>query len=292
MAGSPGTAGELPFSQSQLACWQDQSSWHQPDWPGDNAWDPWPLGSAAQGSARWRLRVDGAQRMNQDPALSAALYKTRMCTHFLMQRCSRQNCKFAHSEAELRAAPDWRKTTMCHFMTDRGYCRYADCHFAHSEAELRMRPEGDVRQGLARTLSPTSELFEVGTTAETDYRTLRESPPLQCVDGECNTGSVGAGEAGAAVASTTSRHSHSRVEAVPLSGRRRLPQPPDPPCLGEGVQPAVIELAVDASSTFAAPAVQPQVARPALTNVLAHFGLPAGEPLQPADALTGTRFSV
>eukprot|EP00443_Scrippsiella_acuminata_P061224 CAMPEP_0115517158 /NCGR_PEP_ID=MMETSP0271-20121206/77166_1 /TAXON_ID=71861 /ORGANISM="Scrippsiella trochoidea, Strain CCMP3099" /LENGTH=78 /DNA_ID=CAMNT_0002947909 /DNA_START=16 /DNA_END=248 /DNA_ORIENTATION=- len=47
------------------------------------------------------------------------------------------SCRFAHGESELRIKPDLTKTTLCHFMTDRGYCKSRDCKFAHDSSEIR-----------------------------------------------------------------------------------------------------------------------------------------------------------
>mmetsp|Transcript_43669 Transcript_43669/g.115179 ORF Transcript_43669/g.115179 Transcript_43669/m.115179 type:complete len:350 (+) Transcript_43669:61-1110(+) len=65
------------------------------------------------------------------------LYKTELCTLFWQGRCFRKRCRFAHGEQELRTKPDFTKTVMCHFLTDRGFCRNRDCKFAHDLSEIR-----------------------------------------------------------------------------------------------------------------------------------------------------------
>merc|ERR1719478_921570 len=49
------------------------------------------------------------------------------------------NCKFAHSESEIRGAPDLSKTQLCvKFMN--GRCFKDTCTYAHGEAELKKPP--------------------------------------------------------------------------------------------------------------------------------------------------------
>jgi len=72
-----------------------------------------------------------------DERYGKVLFKTRMCSYFQAGHCVRRVCRFAHSEEELRHAPDWSKTVLCHFVRDRGYCRMENCKYAHTTTELR-----------------------------------------------------------------------------------------------------------------------------------------------------------
>eukprot|EP00916_Digyalum_oweni_P006265 GHVL01010821.1.p1 GENE.GHVL01010821.1~~GHVL01010821.1.p1 ORF type:complete len:471 (+),score=94.11 GHVL01010821.1:21-1433(+) len=63
--------------------------------------------------------------------------KIKMCLFYQQGQCRRgDQCQFAHSAAELRVAPNLKKTKLC--MTfQMGLCKDSTCHFAHSLAELR-----------------------------------------------------------------------------------------------------------------------------------------------------------
>jgi len=69
-------------------------------------------------------------------------YKTKLCPLNLLSICIKGNsCTFAHSEEELREAPNLIKTKLCGpYM--KGYCKFGDrCCFAHGERELRSTPD-------------------------------------------------------------------------------------------------------------------------------------------------------
>ncbi|CAD7936996.1 unnamed protein product [Amoebophrya sp. A25] len=55
-------------------------------------------------------------------------------------RCSDgKNCLFAHSEAEIRALPDFRKTRLCVAFRNRMWCDDGhNCPFAHNQKEMRL----------------------------------------------------------------------------------------------------------------------------------------------------------
>eukprot|EP00928_Gymnodinium_smaydae_P081539 TRINITY_DN65040_c0_g1_i1.p1 TRINITY_DN65040_c0_g1~~TRINITY_DN65040_c0_g1_i1.p1 ORF type:complete len:326 (-),score=55.01 TRINITY_DN65040_c0_g1_i1:672-1577(-) len=72
--------------------------------------------------------------------------KTRKCRFFGAGSCAKGvECRFAHSDAELRSHPDMRFTKMCPAMISGSTCGNAACTFAHSVAERR-------KAGFARSI--------------------------------------------------------------------------------------------------------------------------------------------
>ncbi|CAE7325375.1 Zfp36 [Symbiodinium natans] len=72
---------------------------------------------------------------------------TRMCKYWQANRCTLgADCKFAHSELQLKSQPDLVGTQLCYQFTRKGVCKNGEaCKFAHGRAELR-RPEKRCRQ--------------------------------------------------------------------------------------------------------------------------------------------------
>jgi hypothetical protein len=68
-------------------------------------------------------------------------YKTKICPYFLQGNCLKGNkCSFAHTNEELRKAPNLQKTKLCHnFML--GKCQKSNCPFAHGDKELKATPD-------------------------------------------------------------------------------------------------------------------------------------------------------
>eukprot|EP00917_Polyrhabdina_sp_WS-2016_P025852 GHVP01055582.1.p1 GENE.GHVP01055582.1~~GHVP01055582.1.p1 ORF type:complete len:138 (+),score=13.63 GHVP01055582.1:68-481(+) len=61
--------------------------------------------------------------------------KTKICPWFHRGICEKgEDCKFAHSEVELRNRPNLERTSMCKNMEN---CRSENCKFAHDASELR-----------------------------------------------------------------------------------------------------------------------------------------------------------
>jgi len=71
--------------------------------------------------------------------VAAQLTKTKICAMFKRGACRDSQCRFAHSQNELRSPPDLTKTSMCRAFA-RGRCRDPTCKFAHGEKELRVTP--------------------------------------------------------------------------------------------------------------------------------------------------------
>jgi len=81
------------------------------------------------------MEADG--KLNQ--LVAAQLQKTKMCAMNQRGICREPNCRFAHSQSELRTAPNLAKTAICRMYTN-GQCRNSMCKFAHGEKELRVTP--------------------------------------------------------------------------------------------------------------------------------------------------------
>eukprot|EP00929_Paragymnodinium_shiwhaense_P022669 TRINITY_DN14422_c0_g1_i1.p1 TRINITY_DN14422_c0_g1~~TRINITY_DN14422_c0_g1_i1.p1 ORF type:complete len:639 (+),score=138.54 TRINITY_DN14422_c0_g1_i1:80-1996(+) len=75
-----------------------------------------------------------------EPSLSP-LYKTRMCQFYLEGLCGKGAlCPYAHGEEDLRASPDFERTSVCPVMLGRGQCTRPGCRYAHKSEELRVAP--------------------------------------------------------------------------------------------------------------------------------------------------------
>jgi len=84
------------------------------------------------------------QQKLRDNAVLLQLTKTKMCAFFQRGRCASKDCRYAHSEDELRPPPNLHKTKMCRaFM--QGNCTDENCVFAHGDGDLR------VTQGIYKT---------------------------------------------------------------------------------------------------------------------------------------------
>lgn len=68
---------------------------------------------------------------------------TRLCKFNAMGRCKRGlDCKFSHTDADLKELPDFSKTRLCEQFMAQGFCRLRDrCKFAHGKEQLRSRTE-------------------------------------------------------------------------------------------------------------------------------------------------------
>ena len=68
---------------------------------------------------------------------------TRMCMYWGSNRCRMgDDCNFAHSDSELRQAPDLVATKLCYQFSNKGQCsKGAACTFAHGKKELREAPK-------------------------------------------------------------------------------------------------------------------------------------------------------
>jgi len=92
---------------------------------------------------RQEMRGPSTRRFPQEARESEApevspLYKTRLCNFFVQGCCKEGNhCTFAHGEHDLRASPDFERTSVCPSMLRDGHCDRPDCRYAHAKEELR-----------------------------------------------------------------------------------------------------------------------------------------------------------
>jgi len=106
---------------------------------------PWAMGSEGNGErgvGAAVLRQPAEQTAAGDPftgAGRATLRKSRMCTFFASQKCTRgESCAFAHSAEEVQPQPDWYRTKLCRSFMQTGLCTNGeDCHYAHGVDNLR-----------------------------------------------------------------------------------------------------------------------------------------------------------
>eukprot|EP01056_Protomagalhaensia_sp_Gyna25_P005910 Protomagalhaensia_sp_Gyna_25__5909@NODE_89_length_5350_cov_55_762003_g69_i0_p2_GENE_NODE_89_length_5350_cov_55_762003_g69_i0NODE_89_length_5350_cov_55_762003_g69_i0_p2_ORF_typecomplete_len330_score24_15zfCCCH/PF00642_24/4_5e08zfCCCH/PF00642_24/0_012zfCCCH/PF00642_24/7_4e05zfCCCH_3/PF15663_5/2_9e11zfCCCH_3/PF15663_5/0_012Torus/PF16131_5/3_2e05Torus/PF16131_5/1_4e02Torus/PF16131_5/0_32zf_CCCH_4/PF18345_1/0_0002zf_CCCH_4/PF18345_1/11zf_CCCH_4/PF18345_1/1_4e02zf_CCCH_4/PF18345_1/12zfCCCH_4/PF18044_1 len=68
------------------------------------------------------------------------LIKTRLCQDWINGSCTSRSCKFAHGRHELRFTHDYYKTKICHFWQQSGCTKGALCRHAHGAEELRPPP--------------------------------------------------------------------------------------------------------------------------------------------------------
>lgn len=89
----------------------------------------------------------------QELRLPPNLQKTKLCRAFLAGGCSNENCFYAHGESDLRVTEGIYKTQMCNFF-ERGYCKKGDrCNHAHGSVDLRPPPVAKVAATPAKTSS-------------------------------------------------------------------------------------------------------------------------------------------
>uniref|UniRef100_A0A7S1A8P4 C3H1-type domain-containing protein n=1 Tax=Noctiluca scintillans TaxID=2966 RepID=A0A7S1A8P4_NOCSC len=89
------------------------------------------------------------------------LQKTKLCRNFLQGQCaSGENCSFAHCDKDLRVTDGIYKTQICNFY-ERGYCKKGErCNHAHGNGDLRRRPPERFQRSpfpLAELLADNSE---------------------------------------------------------------------------------------------------------------------------------------
>eukprot|EP01053_Blabericola_migrator_P001222 Blabericola_migrator_1__1221@NODE_1312_length_4838_cov_670_052190_g578_i1_p1_GENE_NODE_1312_length_4838_cov_670_052190_g578_i1NODE_1312_length_4838_cov_670_052190_g578_i1_p1_ORF_typecomplete_len423_score72_56zfCCCH/PF00642_24/3_8e06zfCCCH/PF00642_24/0_015zfCCCH/PF00642_24/1_6e06zfCCCH_3/PF15663_5/1_8e10zfCCCH_3/PF15663_5/0_0054Torus/PF16131_5/0_00057Torus/PF16131_5/1_8e02Torus/PF16131_5/0_0083zfCCCH_4/PF18044_1/1_1e04zfCCCH_4/PF18044_1/0_79zfCCCH_4/PF18044_1/1_5e02zfCCCH_4/PF18044_1/0_0074zf_CCC len=68
------------------------------------------------------------------------LIKTRLCQDWINGSCTSRSCKFAHGRHELRFTHDYYKTKICHFWQQGGCTKGSLCRHAHGVEELRPAP--------------------------------------------------------------------------------------------------------------------------------------------------------
>mmetsp|Transcript_87679 Transcript_87679/g.151932 ORF Transcript_87679/g.151932 Transcript_87679/m.151932 type:complete len:455 (-) Transcript_87679:133-1497(-) len=101
--------------------------------------------AAANGAASPSSTVKEKQdKKLKDNAVTQQLTKTKMCAFFERGKCASVNCRYAHSNEELRTAPNLQKTKLCRSFLSGG-CNDENCPFAHGDGDLR------VTEGIYKT---------------------------------------------------------------------------------------------------------------------------------------------
>mmetsp|Transcript_57207 Transcript_57207/g.92668 ORF Transcript_57207/g.92668 Transcript_57207/m.92668 type:complete len:505 (+) Transcript_57207:168-1682(+) len=73
-----------------------------------------------------------------DTAVVLQLTKTKMCAFFERGKCASETCNYAHSQEELRSAPNLQKTKLCKSFLQ-GNCNLGqNCVYAHGDQDLRV----------------------------------------------------------------------------------------------------------------------------------------------------------
>lgn len=207
------------------------------------------------------------------------LYKTRLCNFFKIGACHKgAGCCYAHGEEDLRASPNFERTSVCPIMLSQGSCAKPDCRYAHDASELRC----DL--GLLKTKMCSfylSGLCVVGDACRFAHKAeeLQESRAVQ-IDA-APTGTMASTRTNADLwEMRRSMFSLSKGPSVSVSAQ----PPPEPPVLSE---PMVREAApVMSEATKTEESVSP--ARAALSALRKRFARQAPEvqekpcPVEPA----------
>jgi len=104
---------------------------------------PLSQSDASPSSPRSAMKEKKAQQL-RDNAVTMQLTKTKLCAFFERGKCASSNCRYAHSEQELRLPPNLQKTKLCRAFLG-GSCNNENCYFAHGETDLR------VTEGIYKT---------------------------------------------------------------------------------------------------------------------------------------------
>merc|ERR1719199_2149284 len=104
---------------------------------------PMPKVNVATSSPRSSIKEKAAAKV-RDNAVTMQLTKTKMCAFFERGKCASSNCRYAHSQSELRLPPNLQKTKLCRAFLSGG-CNDENCFYAHGETDLR------VTEGIYKT---------------------------------------------------------------------------------------------------------------------------------------------
>eukprot|EP00930_Biecheleria_cincta_P056711 TRINITY_DN42785_c0_g1_i1.p1 TRINITY_DN42785_c0_g1~~TRINITY_DN42785_c0_g1_i1.p1 ORF type:complete len:188 (-),score=23.39 TRINITY_DN42785_c0_g1_i1:148-711(-) len=75
--------------------------------------------------------------------LASRCRKTKLCKFFLANKCERgDTCRYAHTQQELRTAPDLCGAQLCRAIMQGIACKDGSCRFAHSAGEVKRFPGG------------------------------------------------------------------------------------------------------------------------------------------------------
>eukprot|EP00921_Rhytidocystis_pertsovi_P026275 GHVQ01042376.1.p1 GENE.GHVQ01042376.1~~GHVQ01042376.1.p1 ORF type:complete len:595 (-),score=119.83 GHVQ01042376.1:1033-2817(-) len=131
-------------------------------------------------------------------------FQTRICPWFFKGRCDRGRlCHFAHSQEEIRDAPDLSCTSLCPNIKKSGNCNANSCKYAHTSGELRATGEmfrtalcvkwlvGRCNAGAnCRHAHGTSELRQEISDISPDEGTLHKYASMPCLTEPSSTAPV------------------------------------------------------------------------------------------------------
>jgi len=85
-------------------------------------------------------RRRNAAPLHEELALNP-LWKTRLCSFYQVGTCrDGPRCSYAHGTEDLRASPDFERTSVCPLLLKHGTCSRLGCRYAHDGSELRASP--------------------------------------------------------------------------------------------------------------------------------------------------------
>lgn len=111
------------------------------------------------------------------------LRKTKLCPRFAQGRCTAdRDCKYAHTDQELRATVDFYKTSLCSEWALSGQCSRAEaCRYAHGPHELRAPGGGSPAPGAiaaaAAKLAAPGALVDLAAQSSPSLRPPPSMPP-------------------------------------------------------------------------------------------------------------------
>lgn len=125
------------------------------------------------------------------------LRKTKLCPRFVQGRCTAGgDCKYAHSEQELRATVDFYKTSLCSEWALNGQCARGEvCRYAHGTHELRAPGGGNpapsaVAAAAAKLAVPVSPAPAGPTTDSAVLTPSASATPAPPTPTACSSGSL------------------------------------------------------------------------------------------------------
>ncbi|KJP85994.1 hypothetical protein AK88_04325 [Plasmodium fragile] len=83
-------------------------------------------------------QINNTRKMNQPADIKYQFTKTKICKHFLENRCvNKDNCNYAHVLEELRPLPNLENTKLCKSIKKKIPCCNPNCKYAHRIEKLQ-----------------------------------------------------------------------------------------------------------------------------------------------------------
>ncbi|GAB66018.1 hypothetical protein PCYB_081790, partial [Plasmodium cynomolgi strain B] len=83
-------------------------------------------------------QTNSNRKMNQPADIKYQFTKTKICRHFLENRCmNKENCNYAHVLEELRPLPNLENTKLCKSVKKKIPCYNPNCKYAHRIEKLQ-----------------------------------------------------------------------------------------------------------------------------------------------------------